>query len=94
MQPLPIRAHFLKMQIPQVATALSIYRLKITDTRREKGGQRRMEDFYFCLSFFARALARGAAPSQSELTLFVYLDWDLESYEACFQGYFSPAIFY
>lgn len=53
-----------------------------------------MEDFYFCLSFFARALARGAAPSQSELTLFVYLDWDLESYEACFQGYFSPAIFY
>lgn len=61
-QPLPIPAHSLKMQIPQVAMALRIYRLKITDTRREKGGHLRREDFYFCLSFFARALARGAAP--------------------------------
>lgn len=58
--------------------ALRIYCLKITDTRREKGGHLRMEDFYFCLSFFARTLAKEAAPSQTELTPLVYLDWDLE----------------
>lgn len=78
MQPLPIRAHFLSMPIPQATMALGIYCLRITDTWREKGGHLRMEDFYFCLSFFARALAKGAAPSQSELTPLVYLDWDLE----------------
>lgn len=76
MQPLPVRAHFLQMQIPQVAMALRIYCLRITDTRREKGGHLRMEDFYFCLSFFARTVAgllKGRCPrSQSRLCLCIW----------------------
>ena len=91
---MPIRAHFLKMQIPQVAMAFKIYCLKITDTHREKGGHLGMEEFYFCLGFFARTVVRlpkGRCPhSQSRLRLYIWTVTLKESYEAFFQGYFGP----
>lgn len=79
-----------KMQISQVAMAFKIYYLKITDTQREKGGHRRMEEFYFCLRFFARTvvrLSKGRCPhSQSWLHLCIWTVTLEESYEAFFQG--------
>lgn len=79
-----------KMQISQVAMAFKIYYLKITDTQREKGGHHRMEEFYFCLCFFARTvvvLSKGRCPhSQSWLHLCIWTVTLKESYEAFFQG--------
>lgn len=78
-----------KMQISQVAMAFKIY-LKITDMQREKGGHLRKEEFYFCLSFFARAVVRlsqGRCPHrQSWLRLCSWTVTLKESDEAFFQG--------